>query len=45
MSMPQIPEEKYRPDVCEVLIDILKSIALEETALANILNAEGRKTS
>lgn len=43
MSMPQIPEEKYRPDACEVMIDILKSIALEETALAHILNADGEK--
>lgn len=43
MSMPQIPEEKYRPNLCEVTIDILKSVALEETALSHILNAEGER--
>ncbi len=43
MSMPKIPEEKFRPSLNEVLIDILKSIALEETALSHILNAEGEK--
>lgn len=44
MSMPQIPEEKNRPSLCEVTIDILKSVALEETALAHILNAEGERS-
>lgn len=44
MSMPQIPEEKYRPTLCEVTIDILKSVALEETALSHILNAEGERS-
>lgn len=43
MSMPQIPEEKYRPSLCEVTIDLLKSVALEETALAHIINAEGER--
>lgn len=44
MSMPQIPEEKYRPTLCEAIIDIIKSIALEETALSHIMNAEGERT-
>lgn len=44
MSMPQIPEEKNRPSLCEVTIDILKSVALEETALSHILNAEGERS-
>lgn len=44
MSMPQIPEEKNRPNLCEVTIDILKSVALEETALSHILNAEGERS-
>lgn len=44
MSMPQIPEEKNRPSLCEVTIDLLKSVALEETALSHILNAEGERS-
>lgn len=44
MSMPQIPEEKFRPSLCEVTIDLLKSVALEETALSHILNAEGERS-
>ena len=30
MSMPQIPEESFRPTKEEVVIDLLKSIAMEE---------------
>ncbi|MGB9840030.1 hypothetical protein [Thermovenabulum sp.] len=39
MSMPVIPERDFE----ESVIDILESIALEEAALAHILNAEGEK--
>ena len=39
MSAPEIPERTQE----ESLIDLLESIALEETALAHILNAEGEK--
>jgi hypothetical protein len=43
MSMPEIPEEKHRPSRREVIIDLLESIALEEMALAHLLNAEAEK--
>lgn len=43
MGMPEIPEGKYRPTLCEVIIDLFESIALEEMALSNILNAESDK--
>ncbi|MHB1393277.1 MAG: hypothetical protein ACYCYE_09405 [Clostridia bacterium] len=39
MGIPQIPH-KCRE---EVINDILESIALEETAIAHIINAEGEK--
>ena len=39
MSEPQIPDRTQQ----EALVDLLESIALEETALAHILNAEGEK--
>lgn len=39
MSAPEIPERTQE----EALTDLLESIALEETALAHILNAEGEK--
>ena len=39
MSAPEIPEREQE----EALTDLLESIALEETALAHILNAEGEK--
>jgi hypothetical protein len=41
--MPSIPKEPHRPDKKEVVIDLLESIALEEIALAHILNAEAEK--
>jgi len=44
MSMPQIPEEKYRPSLQETVIDLLESIALEEIAISHLLNAEAEKT-
>lgn len=43
MSMPTIPEERHRPTKHEVIIDLLKSIAMEETALANLISAEAKK--
>lgn len=43
MGMPQIPEGKYRPNIDQTIIDLLESIALEEMAMAHILNAEGEK--
>jgi hypothetical protein len=43
MSMPKIPSGENRPNRDEVTIDLLESIALEEIALAHILNAEGEK--
>lgn len=43
MSMPTIPHEKHRPTMCETIIDLLKSIALEEMALSHLVNAESEK--
>ena len=43
MGMPQIPDGTNRPNIEEVIIDLLESIALEEMALSHILNAEGEK--
>lgn len=39
MGIPNIPQRTQD----EVIIDLLESIALEETALAHIINAEGEK--
>ncbi|MCK8823781.1 hypothetical protein [Fuchsiella alkaliacetigena] len=39
MSEPEIPERTQE----EALTDLLVSIALEETALAHVINAEGEK--
>lgn len=43
MSFPQIPENIYRPKLDEVIIDLLESIALEETSLSNLINAEANR--
>lgn len=43
MSMPQIPENKNRPNLKCTIIDLLESIALEEIALSHLLNAEAEK--
>lgn len=43
MSMPEIPESKHRPTLHQVIIDLLESIALEEIALSNLINAESEK--
>lgn len=43
MGMPEIPEGKNRPSLDNTIIDLLESIALEEMAIAHIMNAEGEK--
>ncbi len=43
MGMPQIPKGTNRPTLEETVIDLLESIALEEMAIAHILNAQGEK--
>ncbi len=43
MGMPQIPDGKNRPTFDETLIDLLESVALEEMAIAHLMNAEGEK--
>jgi hypothetical protein len=43
MSMPTIPEELFRPTLGEAVIDLFKSIAMEETAISHLLNAEAEK--
>ncbi|QSO46638.1 hypothetical protein [Alicyclobacillus mengziensis] len=43
MTMPQIPEEKFRPSLDEVVVDLMESIALEEIALSHLMNAEAEK--
>lgn len=40
VSMPEIPEGTNRPNLNETLIDLLESIALEEMALAHLMNAK-----
>lgn len=39
----RIPEERYRPTKEEVTLDLLKSIAMDEMAIANVLSAEADK--
>ncbi|GIO90899.1 hypothetical protein J31TS3_21260 [Paenibacillus lactis] len=43
MSMPLIPEEKFRPTREQFIIDLLKSIAMEENAIAHLMQAEADK--
>lgn len=43
MGMPEIPRGENRPNQRETLIDLLESIALEEMALAHLMNAEAEK--
>ena len=43
MSMPVI--ECYEVELCCAASSLLQSIALEEAAVAHILNAEGKKNS
>lgn len=41
MSMPKI--EPSRASRCQAITDMIESVALEQTALSHILNAEGEK--
>ncbi len=43
VGMPQIPEGIHRPSWGETVVDLLESIALEEMAIAHMMNAEGEK--
>ncbi len=43
MGMPEVPKRDKLPNIKDVLIQILESVALEELAMAHILNAEGEK--
>lgn len=41
--MPSIPHEPHRPTREQVVTDLLKSIAMEEKALARLMEAEAAK--
>lgn len=41
MSMPSICMPNNPVSMCQAVTDLIESIALEETALSHILNAEG----
>ncbi len=43
MSMPVIKAPDCPISPCQAVTDLIESIALEETALSHILNAEGEK--
>lgn len=43
MSMPVIKAPENPISTCQAVTDLIESIALEETALSHILNAEGEK--
>lgn len=43
MSMPVIRRSEDPVTICQAITDLIESIALEETALSHILNAEGEK--
>ena len=43
MSMPSISAHPHPVSFRQAVIDLLESIALEETAMSHILNAEGEK--
>ncbi len=43
MSMPVIKAPDNPISMCQAVTDLIESIALEETALSHILNAEGEK--
>lgn len=43
MSMPVIAMHENPIPMCQAVTDLVESIALEETAMSHILNAEGEK--
>lgn len=43
MSMPKIPEKDWSITLPESIIQIIKSVALEEIALAHLIDAEADK--
>ncbi len=43
MGMPKFPERDKHPQVCDIVLELIESVAVEELALAHILNAEGEK--
>ncbi len=43
MSMPVIQMPENPVTMCQAVTDLIESIALEETAMSHILNAEGEK--
>ena len=43
MGMPKVPSDTNRTGWNETIIDLLESIALEEMALAHLLNAEAEQ--
>ena len=43
MSMPVIKMPDDPISMCQAVTDLIESIALEETAMSHILNAEGEK--
>ncbi len=43
MSMPVIAMSDHPMTMCQAVTDLVASIALEETAMSHILNAEGEK--
>lgn len=43
MSMPIIQTSENPVSMAQAIVDLLESVALEETALSHILNAEGEK--
>ncbi len=43
MGMPQVPKRDKLPCIEDVVIQLLESVAIEELAMAHIINAEGEK--
>ncbi len=43
MGMPQIPPRNHKPEICEVVTSLIEAVAIEELAIAHIINAEGEK--
>lgn len=43
MTMPKYPEDRRRKAPREVLVDLFEAVALEELAIAHLINAEAEK--